>query len=94
MSAEHFKRLRGVYRSALCGPNGDLHPAGKEVIANLRDMTKFGQSPFSSDAVTMAYRVGQQDVFRHFMSMLNISDAEIYRLTNTVNDQEGRFTDD
>ena len=92
--AEHFKRLRNVYRSVFMGRDGQPHPAGAEVLANLRQMTKFGSSPFASDPLSMAYTVGLQDVFRHIQQMLNISDADIYRLTATRNDEEGFFGND
>jgi hypothetical protein len=94
MSADHFKRLRGVYRSVFYGNGGEFHPAGKEVMANLRQMTKYGSSPFSSDALTMAHMVGMQDVFCHIQQMLNISDADIYRLTATPDPEEGYFGND
>jgi hypothetical protein len=80
-AADHFKRLRGLYRSCFCGDDGEVHRAGREVIENLRQMTKYGSSPFSTDPVRMAYQVGQQDVMLHLMKMLNITDAEIHRLT-------------
>jgi hypothetical protein len=92
MSADHFKRLRDVFRATYCGRDGDFHPAGKEVIQNLRVMTGYGSSPFRPDPVSMAYQVGMQDVFRHIMQMLNISDADIYRMTATQ-PEEGYFTD-
>jgi hypothetical protein len=93
-AAEHFKRLRNVYRSVFVGQNGQPHPAGKEVLANLREMTKFGSSPFSTDAAQMAYTVGMQDVFRHIQQLLNLSDADIYRLTATPPQEEGYFGND
>lgn len=93
-AAKGVKRLRDVYRSTFAGTGGDLHQAGREVLANLKQMTNYGQSPFSSDPVTMAYRVGQQDVVRHILMMLNIPDAEIYRLTQTASYSEGSFADD
>lgn len=93
--ASHIKRVRDVFRSCFCGTQGgDPHQAGREVLANLKSMTSYGSSPFSSDAVTMAYRVGQQDVVRHILMMLNIPDSEIYRLTNTVNNMEDSFGND
>lgn len=93
--AAHIKRMRDMFRSCFCGPQGgDLHAAGREVMANLKQMTSYGQSPFSSDTTTMAYRVGQQDVVRHILMMLNIPDSEIYRLTNTVNNMEDAFGND
>lgn len=95
-AAEHFKQLRNRYRATFCGDDGKIHPAGEVVIDNLRQMTKHGQSPFSTDPATMAYQVGQQDVFRHLMQMLNISDAEIHRLTASMrsNVEEGEFGSD
>jgi hypothetical protein len=44
----------------------------------------------------MAYLVGQQDVFRHIMMMLNITEAELYRRVGVMtNDSgEGFFNDD
>jgi hypothetical protein len=94
-AATHFKGLRDRYRSTFCGADGDLHPAGKAVIANLRELTKYGSSPFSTDAGRMAYTVGMQDVFLHIQQMLNISDADIYRLTRTPPQQEeGLFGND
>lgn len=92
-AAEHFKHLRDRYRGVFCGNDGQPHVAGAEVLANLRTMTKYGSSPFSSDAITMAYHVGMQDVFRHIQQMLNIPDAEIYRLTQSGT-QEKSFYDD
>lgn len=81
---EHFKHLRDIYRSTFCGDDGDQHQAGSEVIANLKAVASYGQSPFRSDPVSMAYQVGMQDVVRHILMMLNISDAEIYRLTQAA----------
>lgn len=95
--ADHFKGLRNAYRGTFCSDKGgDLHPLGKQVIDNLRQLTKHGQSPFNSDPVAMAYAVGQQDVFRHVMQMLNITDADIYRLTASqrANGEEGLFGND
>lgn len=92
--AEHFKRLRNVYRSVFCDRDGTPHKAGQEVLANLRQMTKFGSSPFASDPAVMAHVVGMQDVFRHIQQMLNISDADIYRLTATIDNSEGFFGND
>ena len=91
-AAEHFKRLRGVYRAAFCQPNSDkLSPAGKEVIANLKALCSFGTSPFRPDPVTMAYTVGQQDVVRHILMTLNMPDEEIYRLTASTPNNEDPF---
>lgn len=93
-AAKHAKRLRDVYRSTFMGTGGGIHPAGNEVLANLKAMTDYGRSPFRADPVAMAYQVGMQDVVRHIFMMLNISDAEIYRLTSVVNTSEGSFADD
>lgn len=93
-AAKHIKRLRDVFRASFCGTGGELHQAGREVLANLKEMTNYGKSPFTPDAVSMAYRVGQQDVVRHILMMLNIPDEEIYRLTATANYAEGSFSDD
>lgn len=93
--AEHFKRLRGVYRSAFCNEKTDtISPAGKEVLANLKQLSGYGQSPYRSDPVAMAYAVGQQDVVRHIFMLLNMPDEEIYRLTATVNISEGSYFND
>jgi hypothetical protein len=92
--AKGVKRLRDVFRSSFCGTGGEVHQAGREVLANLKAMTGYGSSPFRPDPVSMAYAVGQQDVVRHILMMLNIPDEEIYRLTNTVNNSEGSFADD
>jgi hypothetical protein len=95
--ADHFKHLRNRYRAVFCGDDGKISPAGEVVIDNLRQMTKHGTTPFSSDPVQMAYNVGQQDIFRHLMQMLNISDAEIHRLTASMRpnvDEEGAFGSD
>jgi hypothetical protein len=92
--AKSVKRLRDVFRASFCGTGGEIHQAGREVLVNLRAMSGYGSSPFRADPVSMAYAVGQQDVVRHILMMLNIPDEEIYRLTNTVNNAEGSFADD
>lgn len=92
--AKSIKRLRDVYRASFAGTGGGIHQAGIEVLANLKAMSGYGSSPFRADPVSMAYQVGQQDVVRHILMMLNIPDAEIYRLTAITNNAEGSFSDD
>jgi hypothetical protein len=92
--AKHTKRLRDVYRACFCGQGGDVHQAGIEVLSNLRQMTGYGTSPFTNDALTMAHRVGQQDVIRHIQLMLNIPDSMIYQLMHVSNHAEDSFAND
>ena len=91
----HFKALRDKYRAVFCDGKGGFHPAGNAVLADLRRMTKYGSSPFVPDPISMAYHVGMQDVFRHIQMVMNLSDADIYRLTATPQQQEeGWFGND
>lgn len=93
-AAKAVKRRRDVFRSTFCGTGGEVHQAGREVLINLKQMTGYGQSPYRADPISMAYQVGMQDVVRHILQTLNISDDEIYRLTATSNYSEGSFADD
>lgn len=93
-AAKHAKRLRDIYRATFAGTGGDIHVAGREVLTNLKQMSGYGSSPYRPDPIAMAYQVGMQDVVRHMLMMLNITDAEIYRLTATSNYAEGSFADD
>jgi hypothetical protein len=49
--AQHFRNLCNKYRATFCDREGSLHPSGQAVIDNLKQMTKYGHSPFSTDPV-------------------------------------------
>lgn len=83
-----YQKLRGVYRACFYGADGNAHPAGVQVLRDLRTLTTYGSSPFRNDLASMAYEVGKQDVMRHLLKMLDISDAEIGRLVSMIPQQE------
>lgn len=91
-----YKAMRDRYRSTFCGKDGSLHPAGAAVISNLAQMAKADQSPMRATPEQTAHAIGMQDMLRHITLMLNISDADIYRLTNSTrsNPEEGYFGND
>jgi hypothetical protein len=82
---QHWQRLHGVFRACFYDERGNkLHPAGAAVLANLRDMVGYERSPFNSDPLRMAYTVGQQDVVKHIIQMLELTDDQIARLDGTA----------
>jgi hypothetical protein len=82
---DHWQRLSGVYRACFCdGREKRLHKAGAEVLANLRDLVSYERSPFTSDALRMAYNVGQQDVVKHILQIMELTDEQIARLDSVA----------
>lgn len=81
---QHWQRLSGVFKACFSDGKGRLHPAGASVLANLRDMVSLERSPFNSDPLRMAYQVGQQDVVKHIIQMIELTDEQIARLDQTV----------
>jgi hypothetical protein len=81
---QHWQRLRGVYRACLCDERGKVTPAGAQILANLRDMSHFERSPFSSDPLRMAHTVGMQDIVKHIIQIINLTDEQIARLDQSV----------
>ena len=84
VEANQQKQMRAYYQDTFNGK------AGERVLSDLRQFTKYGSSPFTADAQTLAYNVGMQDVFRHIATRMNLSDAAIYKL---LNQQEESFVD-
>lgn len=81
----HWKRLSGCFRAVFLDDRRQtLHPAGAAVLANLRDMVNFERSPFNADALRMAYQVGQQDVVKHIIQMIELTDEQVARLDAVV----------
>lgn len=72
--------IRQVFRACFCNSDGSLHPAGREAIAFLKQTANYGGSPFSSDALVMAHNVGQQDVVKHILRWLSITELEAHQL--------------
>jgi hypothetical protein len=91
MSTGHHRRMRSVWRACFCNADGTLHPAGKEALANLRDAFKLDHSPFSSDPLRMACRVGQHEVIRHILRWIELTDEQVFALDSTPEDEGSIF---
>ena len=82
---EHWERLRGVFRACFCdGRTGQLHPAGAAVLQNLRDMCAFEKSAKRNDPHDTYYALGQQDVVKHIIQMIELNDEQLARLDEVV----------
>ncbi len=78
---QHWLRLRGVFRACFYDQSQrKLSPAGAEPPAPPRHPLTAPRSAFSTDALRMAYQVGQHDVLRHIMQILELDDEKIARL--------------
>lgn len=81
----HWRRLRSIYRAVfLNDAQTSYSHAGAMVIANLRELSNFDRSAFTPDPYRMAHNVGKQDVVKHILQMINLTDEEIARLDATA----------
>lgn len=82
---QHWQRLRGIYRACFFDDKGQkLSPAGAAVIANLRDMSGFERSAKRADPHDTYYALGQQEVVKHILQIMNLTDEQIARLDQSV----------
>lgn len=83
------KMLQGSYQAIFKKVSGettkDLHEAAKDVIVDLANYCYKGSTPFSSDPIEMARRVGRGEVFDKIIRLLEVDHKDLYGL----NDYEG-----
>lgn len=73
---------RWIYRAMFTAEDGRLHRGGEILLADLRDFAGMGawKSPFDTDALVMARRIGRQDVVRRITDFLNLDEASVQLL--------------
>lgn len=79
------RRLAGRFligpllRWLFLGPDGKPHRAGEIVLAELRDHAgaRLPLSPFDSDPLVMARRVGRRESFDRLIYFLNLDEGEV-----------------
>lgn len=72
-------RTARAYRACFFGDDGELHPAGRAVLADLRQKCGFFNPCHTpGDPYTTAYKDGRKELFKRVLAMLTLDqDLEI-----------------
>lgn len=87
-------RKRGAYR-ALFMPGDNMSPASNIVLADLRIFCKATTTPAmvspagTIDPIATGIAIGRLEVWHRITQHLHISDADLYRLVNREDSEDG-----
>ena len=87
--AERVLKRRSWYRATF------QTQAGLKTLAELRQFTRFGESPLvvstvrqQVDPIATAVRIGRQEVFQHILAHIHVDDAQLLKMKDQIHDDE------